>query len=131
MSAPLKRLPRKNPILRTPLPTLPPAARSRIGQGLTEGATRGRLELQRCEACGALQYPPREACRNCLATELPWREVEGGGELMSETVLRHAQELFFRERTPWRLGIVRLDAGATVVAHLHQDCAARHPACGS
>ncbi len=124
MSAPLRRLPRKNPILRTTLPTLPPAARSRIGQGLTAGATRGRLELQRCEACGTLQYPPREACRSCLSTDLPWREIDGGGELMSETVLRHAQELFFRERMPWRLGLVRLDAGATVVAHIHQDCAA-------
>ncbi len=33
MSAPLKRLPRKNPILRTPLPTLPPpraAASARV-----------------------------------------------------------------------------------------------------
>jgi len=124
MSAPLKRLPRKNPILRTPLPTLPPAARSRIAQGLTEGASRGRLELQRCEACGTLQYPPREACRACLSTELPWQEVDGDGELMSETVIRHGQELFFRERAPWRMGLVRLDAGATIVTHVHRDCTA-------
>lgn len=120
----LKRPPRKNPILRTRMPTLPPDARSRIGLGLTAGASRGRVELQRCESCGALQYPPREACRVCLSTDLPWREVDGAGELVSATVLRHAQELFFRERTPWRLGLVRLDAGITVVAHIHRDCAA-------
>jgi NAD(P)-dependent dehydrogenase (short-subunit alcohol dehydrogenase family) len=28
---------------------------------------------------------------------------------------------YFRERTPWRVGIVKLDAGPLVVAHLHGD----------
>lgn len=124
MTDAFSRPPRKNPVLRTPLPTLPPSSRSRVGLGLTEGGARGRLELQRCEACGALQYPPREACCVCLSTDLPWGPVDGAGELISETVLRHAQELFFRERAPWRLGLVSLDAGATVVAHVHRSCAA-------
>ena len=33
--------------------------------------------------------------------------------------MRTAQELFFRERLPWRVGIVRLDAGVNVIAYLH------------
>src|SRR4029077_17037330 len=28
---------------------------------------------------------------------------------------------YFRERTPWRVGTVKLDAGPVVVAHLHGD----------
>jgi NAD(P)-dependent dehydrogenase (short-subunit alcohol dehydrogenase family) len=36
-------------------------------------------------------------------------------------VLHHSNDLFFRERLPWRLGLVRLDAGPAVVAHLHGD----------
>ncbi len=51
-----------------------------------------------------------------------WCEQDGAGELISTTILRHSNDLFFRERLPWRLGMVRLDAGATVVAHLHGDC---------
>ncbi len=43
----------------------------------------------------------------------------GRGELLTETTLRNAQELFFRERLPWRVGIVRLDAGVNVVAYVH------------
>ena len=46
---------RKNPALRTPLPTLPPGKRSRVALGLTAAAARGRLDLQVCQDCGATQ----------------------------------------------------------------------------
>jgi len=119
----IKQPKRKNPILRTRLPTLPPAARSRVALGLTAAAARGRFELQVCRDCGALQYPPREVCRTCLSHRLLWRVQDGRGELITETVLRAAQELFFRERLPWRVGIVRLDAGVNVVAFVHESVA--------
>jgi NAD(P)-dependent dehydrogenase (short-subunit alcohol dehydrogenase family)/uncharacterized OB-fold protein len=115
----LERPKRKNPVLRTRLPTLPPAARSRIALGLTAAAALGRFELQQCRDCGAVQYPPREACQKCLSIRLAWKEQSGEGELLAGTVLHHSNDLFFRERLPWRLGLVRLDAGPTVVAHLH------------
>jgi NAD(P)-dependent dehydrogenase (short-subunit alcohol dehydrogenase family)/uncharacterized OB-fold protein len=118
----LTRPPRKNPILKTRVPTLPPAVRSRVALGLTAAAARGRLELQVCRDCGTVQYPPREACRACLSLRLDWREQDGAGELLAETMLRHSHELFYRERMPWRLGMVRLDCGPVVVAHLHGDC---------
>ncbi|MGO9399344.1 MAG: SDR family NAD(P)-dependent oxidoreductase [Xanthobacteraceae bacterium] len=110
---------RKNPILRTRQPTLPPAARSRVALGLTAAAARGRFALQVCLDCGTVQYPPREVCRECLSHRLVWRPQDGRGELVTETILRNAQELFFRERLPWRIGIVRLDAGVNVIAYLH------------
>ena len=46
-----------------------------------------------------MQYPPREVCRACLSHRLIWRPQDGAGELLTETVLHTAQELFFRERT--------------------------------
>lgn len=113
------RLRRKNPILRTRQPTLPPASRSRVALGLTAAAARGRFALQVCLDCGTVQYPPREVCRECLSHRLVWRPQDGRGELVTETILRNAQELFFRERLPWRIGIVRLDAGVNVIAYLH------------
>ncbi|HEX7248781.1 MAG TPA: SDR family NAD(P)-dependent oxidoreductase [Burkholderiales bacterium] len=113
-------LKRKNPILRTRLPTLPPAARSRVALGLTAAAALGRFELQQCRDCGTVQYPPREACQQCLSVNLAWREQATGGQLIAQTVLHHSNDLFFRERLPWRLGLVKLDCGPTVVAHLHE-----------
>ena len=122
MSDTIKRPKRKNPILRTRAPTLPPDRRSRIALGLVRGAAQGRLELQRCSACSAVQYPPREACVRCLSQELEWTVMSGQGELVSETTLRHSQELFFRERVPWRLGLVRLAEGVSLVVHVDERC---------
>jgi NAD(P)-dependent dehydrogenase (short-subunit alcohol dehydrogenase family)/uncharacterized OB-fold protein len=121
MTQALTRPKRKNPVLRTRLPTLPPGARSRIALGLTAAAAEGRFALQVCRDCGAVQYPPREACHACLSVRLDWRPQDGAGELLADTVLHHSNDLFFRERLPWRLGLVRLDAGPAVVAHLHGD----------
>jgi len=121
MTQPLIRPKRKNPVLRTRLPTLPPGTRSRVALGLTAAAAEGRFALQVCRDCGAVQYPPREACQACLSVRLDWRAQDGAGALLADTVLHHSNDLFFRERLPWRLGLVRLDVGAAVVAHLHGD----------
>src|SRR5919108_2522682 len=121
----LQRPKRKNPVLRTRLPTLPPAARSRVALGLTASAALGRFELQQCRDCGTVQYPPREACQKCLSIRLDWKPQPAGGELLAQTVLHHSNDLFFRERLPWRLGLVKLDCGPTLVAHLHNSAAHR------
>ena len=121
MVEPLIRPKRKNPVVATRMPTLPPGGRSRAALGLTAAAAEGRFALQACADCAAVQYPPREACHRCLSVKLRWRTQDGAGTLLATTTLHHSNDLFFRERLPWRLGMVRLDAGPTVVAHLHGD----------
>ena len=98
---------RKNPVLRTRQINLPPAARSRVALGLTAAAAMGRFELQQCADCDAVPYPPREACPRCAGARLRWREQSGDGELLAGTTLHHSNDLFFRERLPWRLGLVQ------------------------
>jgi len=122
MTTPLPPPKRKDPIKRTRLPTLPPGNRSREAQGLTALAAVGRFALQTCAACGTVQYPPRQICGNCLSDDLPWRDVSVGGTLLAETILHHSNDLFFRDRLPWRLGMVAMDAGPSVVVHLAEDC---------
>lgn len=124
MTEPLEKPKPRNPVRALRLPTLPPPARSRAALRLTAAAAEGRFELQHCFACGAVQYPPRSACATCLSHRLEWREVSGAGELIADTVLHHSNELYYRERVPLRLGTVRLDAGPSLLAHLHGDCAA-------
>ncbi len=121
MTMPLMRPPRKNPVLRTRQMNLPPGNRGRVALGLTAAAAEGRFELQTCEQCGTVQYPPREVCHRCLSTALRWRVQGGEGELLGSTTLHHSNDLFFRERLPWRLGLVRLDAGPTLMVHLHGE----------
>lgn len=122
MTEPLRRPKRKNPVLRTRMPTLPPVARGRVALGLTAAAAEGRFALQVCRDCATVQYPPREACVSCLSDLLDWTEQDGWGTLSAETVLRHSLETHFRERVPLRTGIVKLDAGPTAVVHIHGDC---------
>jgi NAD(P)-dependent dehydrogenase (short-subunit alcohol dehydrogenase family)/uncharacterized OB-fold protein len=100
---------------------LPPWQRGRVALGITAAAAEGRFELQVCEDCGTVQYPPREACHKCLSAALRWRAQSGEGALISATTLHHSNDLFFRERLPWRLGLVHLDAGPTLVVHLHGE----------
>ena len=51
-------------------------------------------------------------------------DADGGGELISRTLLHHSNELYYRERVPLRQGLVRLDAGPSVLVRLHGDCPA-------
>ena len=78
------------------------------------------LELQQCDACGAVQWPPRDVCGACWSDALQWREVSASGALIATTMLHVSMEPFFRERLPWRVGTVRLDAGPVAYAHVHE-----------
>ncbi len=102
------------------LPALPPSKRSPVVCRLTAAAALGRFELQSCIRCRAVQYPPREACHRCLSVDLEWGGQSGSGQLMAETTLHHSHEPYFQQRLPWRLGLIRLDVGPMLVAHVHQ-----------
>jgi uncharacterized OB-fold protein len=121
---PPPRLSKPKQPLRRPSPTLPPAARSRVALELTDFAAQGRLALQVCGDCGTVHYPPQEACRRCLSVRLEWRPQDGAGELISDTVLHHSNEPYFRAHLPLRVGSVRLDAGPTAIAFVHAACPA-------
>jgi uncharacterized OB-fold protein len=86
-------------------------------------AASGQVALQRCLACGTAQYPPRALCVACLAQTLEWSATESEeGEVLAATVLHHSHEATFREALPMRVGLVRLDAGPTVVCFLDAGC---------
>ena len=121
MTEPLAKPARKNPLRRSQQINLPPGSRGRVALGLTAAAAEGRFALQVCADCTAVLYPPRENCPHCLGDRLSWREQTGKGRLIASTSLQHSNDLYFRERLPWRLGLVQLDAGPTLMVHLHGD----------
>ena len=123
MTEPLIRPERKNPLKKTRMPLLPQGVRSRTALGLTAAAAEGRFQLQVCAECAAVIYPPRDACPRCLSPRLPFRDIDNRGTLLAETTIRTSTDVYFRERMPWRIGTVQLDAGPSIVAHLHGDLA--------
>ncbi len=123
MTRPLMPPPKKNPQLRTRVPTLPPSMRSRAALGLTAAAAEGRFALQHCADCGAVQYPPRDACCECLSVDLHWQDTDTTAKILAETRIHASPDPYFRERLPWRMGSVKLAAGPVAVCHLHGDVA--------
>ncbi|MCR9134778.1 MAG: SDR family NAD(P)-dependent oxidoreductase [Alphaproteobacteria bacterium] len=122
MTDPLAPPQKKNPQKRSTSPTRPPELRSRAALGLSAAAAEGRFALQQCSECGTVQYPPRDACHACLGTDLPWRDQDPHGTLLAETTVRTSTRLYFRERAPWRVGSVKLNAGPVILCHIHGDC---------
>jgi uncharacterized OB-fold protein len=86
-------------------------------------AKAGKLALQRCTACGAVQYPPRELCWRCLGDDLEWRVSDREpAEVLATTTLHNSHDTHLRLRLPLRVGLVRLDAGPTAVCFLAESC---------
>ncbi|MGH7154784.1 MAG: Zn-ribbon domain-containing OB-fold protein [Acetobacteraceae bacterium] len=89
---------------------------------MRQAAAEGNVALQRCEACGAVQYPPREMCGSCLSDQLGWDIAATiNGRLLAGTTLHHSNAPRFRSRLPMRIGLVLLDAGPVVVCFLGSD----------
>jgi len=85
---------------------------------LAERAKEGRFALQCCDACDAVQYPPRDVCHVCLGSALTWRDVPDGGTVLAETTIRVSTDPWFQSRPPRRIGLVALACGPSVVAFL-------------
>jgi len=101
-------------------------ARNPVSRGLDGLPVDGSLTLQVCADCAAVQYPPRELCRACLADALAWRRVDGSATVLAATTLAHSLEEDFRARLPWHVASLALDAGPVVFAHIE----ARHARSG-
>jgi uncharacterized OB-fold protein len=84
-----------------------------------EAAREGRLVVQECAHCGALQHPPQPACPNCHGvchgSVLRWREVSGEGTVYSRTVVRHATHAAFADQVPYVVALVELAEGPRLV----------------
>ncbi len=101
--------------------SLPPVARSPFGEifDACAEAAHGGLVLPRCGGCGAWIHPARNFCPACLGEDLRAEELrEAVGALVSWTRLHASLEPWFRDRLPWDVGLVRLDAGPNLVVHL-------------
>jgi uncharacterized protein len=96
---------------------LPPQLRTAHGAALQHG-TAGELILPVCGTCGAVQYPPRELCGNCLSDNLVLRNVDCRGVVVAASTIQHSLEPYFAARLPWQLASVKLDCGPVVFTAL-------------
>jgi uncharacterized OB-fold protein len=95
-----------------PLPKSTPTSRP-----FWEAARRHELSLQRCAACKAYIYYPRERCPHCFSDRLAWERVSGRGKVYSYTVVRRASSRSFADQ-PYVLAIVELDEGPRMTSNI-------------
>ena len=124
MTTPLQPPKRKNPLKRTRLATMPPALRSRQWHMLTKAAAEGEFGLPACNECGHKHYPPRDICPQCLSHKIVFKPCSDQGDLAEITEIHVSNSVYFRERQPWHVGLIRLDDGPSIIAHIHTDCRA-------
>lgn len=75
-----------------------------------------RLELQQCEACGALRWPPEPICPECLYAGGRWTRLSGAGRIWSFAIYEHAFHEAFRDELPYACVLVELAEGPALIA---------------
>ena len=69
----------------------------------------GRLELQRCDDCGAWSWPPRPLCSRCHGEHLSWARPSGTGQVHSWVVAHRPFVPALADEVPYTIALVRLD----------------------
>jgi uncharacterized OB-fold protein len=77
-----------------------------------------RLEIQRCDDCGAYRFPPEYGCAACSSMNYTWTEVSGRAELYTWTAVYPPLLPYFAERAPWPLAFVQLEEGPRMATNL-------------
>lgn len=82
-----------------------------------QGTREGRLLLQYCLDTARFQHPPGPVSVYTGSRRLAWKEVAGRGRIHALTTLR-AKGLGADGHLPYLLGLIELDEGVRILAHL-------------
>jgi len=78
------------------------------------------VPVLRCARCARLDLRGRSVCSACLSDQLEACEVPGFGRVASFTTIRRAPTQF-RDRAPYEVVVVDLDAGLRITGRLDPD----------
>ena len=65
----------------------------------------GKVMGTRCKDCGALYFPPRSDCSECLDSNMEWFEVSGTGKLLSFSELKYGP-VGFEDDLPYIIALL-------------------------
>ncbi len=94
---------------------------SRVSEPFWDATREQRLVLQHCQACNQAIWFPRVLCPHCAGTELEWREVAGTGTVYAVSVQYRPGTPQMRDRTPYAVALIDLDAGVRVMSNVLGD----------
>ena len=89
---------------------------NRDSQFFWDGTAAGELRIGKCNACGALRFPPGPACQSCDAYDRGYQVAAGTGTVYSYVVHRHppvpGKEL------PIVIALIDLDEGVRMIGEV-------------
>jgi uncharacterized protein len=89
-----------------------------VSQPFWDALRQNRVDLQRCDECGAWVHYPRSRCVRCLSPRLSWHTVEGDGTVYSLSIARQATAPQFADEVPQIIAIVELPEGVRLTTTL-------------
>lgn len=97
---------------------LPGAGPSSDAAAWFEGLEAGELRVQSCLECGRSRFPRALLCSVCGSERSEWRGVPAEGTLLSYTVVSRAPSPEFEPHVPYRLALVELQPGCTLMVQI-------------
>jgi uncharacterized OB-fold protein len=64
---------------------------------LWEGLAQREFRVPKCDDCGAWNWVPYPACRECLSENLTWTKVSGNGTLFTYTIVHRGLGAFHKD----------------------------------
>lgn len=86
---------------------LPPV--DRTNAGFWQAAAEGRLDVQRCDDCGAHRHPPTEGCYRCGSLDWSWDTLPGTGYVFTYTWVAEAIHPSMEPVVPYNVSVVEVD----------------------
>jgi uncharacterized OB-fold protein len=75
---------------------------------LWEGLAKHEFRVPKCDNCGAWNWVPYPACRECLSEDLTWTKISGNGTLFTYTIVHRGLGAFNAE-APYVVGLVEME----------------------
>ena len=92
----------------------PAAQRDGLDTPYWEGASDGKLIVQRCNACREFQWGPEWVCHHCHSFDLGWEEVEPRGNVYSWERIWHPVHPALTDACPYVVVLVELPQAGNI-----------------
>ncbi len=83
-----------------------------------DGAREHRLMIQQCTTCGAVMWPVKSRCNNCLNPTVTWVQASGKGTLYTFALMHQVYHPGFADEVPYNIAQVDLAEGLRVMSNI-------------
>lgn len=77
-----------------------------------------RLDLLKCDRCGALRVQPHRYCPRCGNDGAKWVTVSGRGTVWSVGIFHQVYFEGFRDEVPYNVAVIELDEGVRLYSNI-------------